>query len=202
MDDLLSTIAAAIYVILCCPCFLYFRRRRRRRPGCVNEIITTSALQEVHQKLPPVPLPSSRPRALTLPLPPASPARPDCPQQQQQQQTTRAQSQSRLFSKLPLELRRMVYECVLGGDVLHIVRLTRRIAHVRCRGSSERKSWRHPCWGHQSIDGLYMGIIGSSATRTDGGVLPLLRTCRLVYVLLSRCFVTSLPSYSSTSSSR
>lgn len=62
-----------------------------------------------------IPLPATRKRALTLPLPEDS-------QVPEIKQTTSKQSQSRFFSKLPPEIRTRIYLYVLGGDMVSILK--------------------------------------------------------------------------------
>ena len=45
--------------------------------------------------------------------------------------STHPQPSSPLFTKLPLEIRERIYEIVLGGDIIHLVDVSQRIAHYR-----------------------------------------------------------------------
>lgn len=89
--------------ITCAPCLccalLCLPRRRRR--GCV---IHGEPLEYVRPQFP-----TPRPRALSIPL--LAP---------QIEQVTRDQLQSDFMTKLPLEIRRMVYERTLGGASIHL----------------------------------------------------------------------------------
>lgn len=60
-------------------------------------------------------LPTRRPRALTLPLPPPEDGGP------KSEQRTECQAQSAFFTKLPLEVRRMIYEALLGCEDIEVV---------------------------------------------------------------------------------
>lgn len=120
---------------------------------------------------------------------------------------TNAQACSDLF-RLPLELRKMVYAYVLadgvgdgGGRPLHIVRLEkgRRLAHVQCCVSGpdheldndehgneivvrgKRKGRDHDCWGYTTHLGGYYSRPKEGFSERDGGLLPLLKSCRKVY---------------------
>ena len=93
-------------------------------------------------------------------------------------QATVDQSSSFLF-KLPRELRNMIYVYAVGGSRLHIGRQLQRLSHVKCIVPSTmfRDTHLHKCWGPPyppDVDGLYMD--GSR----DGGLLSLLKTCRLM----------------------
>jgi hypothetical protein len=94
-------------------------------------------------------LPKTRERALTLPLP-------DPPTvliskfrafhimgqnggPQSVPQKTLDQSQSILFT-LPFEIRQIIWKMVVGGGVLHVMRLNDGLGHVRCMGSPAKFS--------------------------------------------------------------
>ena len=81
------------------------------------------------------PLPSRRKRTLTCTYRPGADL----------DQVTRDQLQARLFSKLPLELRLLIWEAALGGGHLHIRPNpdSRKLEHLRCKDSSHAK---HDCW--------------------------------------------------------
>ena len=122
---------------------------------------------------PPLPLPVQRKRALTLPIPPDADnknlfGRP--------RQKTYDQSQSALFSKLPGEVRTMIYKEVLCGPVpiVHIVtKRKRKLGHVRCRGLKDHDV-------DESSDS-YIHTVGSprpDIRKRDGNLLPLLQSCR------------------------
>jgi hypothetical protein len=97
----------------------------------------------------PIPL-GPRPRALTLPL---SDNTPD--------QKTLEQSQSPLFTKLPLELRHRIYEYALGGAHMHLRIVDRRLL------------------GARSLP-LLPGLDDETETKV---ALAILRTCRIMWVL-------------------
>ena len=96
--------------------------------------------------------PAPRPRALSLPLIEA-----------QENQITVDQPQSDFMTKLPLEIRRMIYEHALGGATIHLMTYDGKPSAKQC--------WREKC-RCDYFDPLY-------EKRLSFG-LALLRTCRLV----------------------
>lgn len=124
---------------------------------------------------PPFPLPVQRKRALTLPISPDADSKDLFGRPKQK---TYDQSQSALFSKLPAEVRTMIYKEVLCGPVpiVHIVtKRKRKLAHVRCLGSKNHHV-------DDSSDS-YIHAVGSPRTdvrERDGNLLPLLQSCRRV----------------------
>ena len=120
----------------------------------------------------PQPLPTQRPRALTLT------SQIEDTVKSAPRQTALDQSSS-LFFKLPPELRDMIYVYAIGGNRLHIRRQFGRLAHVKCivPGATSRDTRLHKCWGPlypPDIDGYHPDEKG------DWGLLSLLKTCRLV----------------------
>ena len=81
------------------------------------------------------PLPSRRKRTLTCTYRPGADL----------DQVTRDQLQAPLFSKLPFELRLLIWEAALGGGYLHIRSNpdSRKLEHLRCKDPSHAK---HDCW--------------------------------------------------------
>lgn len=98
-------------------------------------------------------MPAPRQRALTIPS-----------DDWQEDQYTLDQPQSAFMTKLPLEIRRLVYEKALGGRVIHTGLIDGRLSARRC-GSGE---------------GCRCGNINTSEEQTLDLALPLLRTCRLM----------------------
>lgn len=144
-----------ILFFACCPCIVCLfltslgrkprrrdKRNKRRNPffGCA----------EMPQ------FPSPRPRALSLPLNHAQPG-----------QRTLDQSQSAFIIKLPLEIRRMIYSYVLGGQVVHL---------WTWKGAPQAKI----CWHKDGCNGNY--IDWESQRKGLRFNLALLRTCRSMYV--------------------
>ena len=79
------------------------------------------------------------------------------------------------LTKLPLEIRLAIYKYVLGGHLLHLVQIPRRIAHVRCRYDDKSDSSRS-CRPStlMPLNGMLRSV--SSAD------LALTKTCRQIYV--------------------
>ncbi|KAK4897095.1 hypothetical protein LTR27_004988 [Elasticomyces elasticus] len=90
------------------------------------------------------------------------------------------QTNSAFFSKLPLDIRMIIYEMVLGYKVIHIESATpqSRIYHLVCNRPSAINEPNHQCHALSTQR-------PSSAPREDykepSGLLPLLATCRRVY---------------------
>lgn len=131
-------------------------------------------------------LPRKRPRALTCPLP-AQSRRSWNPFKQIVQQTFH-QTQSALFTQLPSEIRLQIWSEVLGGHLLHVVRAPKTLLAIPCGedfgpGLATRK---HRCWESDIISieptpGFYHGPRNPDIAK-PGNLLPLLRTCRKVYM--------------------
>ena len=87
---------------------------------------------------------------------------------------TDRQDQSGFF-KLPLEIRRKIYEDLLGGYVIHIyfVEAYRRMSHTRCKNRSPELCKGRPCRQIFKVKGAAdeWGIVG---------FLPLLQSCRMM----------------------
>jgi len=88
---------------------------------------------------------------------------------------TDRQEESAIF-KLPLEIRRKVYEDLLGGYVIHIyfVEAYRRMSHTRCKNRSPEVCRGMPC---RQI----FKVKGASDAWGNVGLLPLLQSCRRIY---------------------
>jgi hypothetical protein len=120
------------------------------------------------------PLPTKRKRALTL-LSPASP-----------KQSTVPQTQSPLFSKLPFEIRSLIYGHMLRG-VVHVFRLDKKLLAWRCgkqsRGENMQCHWSHPCWYSSNGQGpqrIAQDFPGNGIPFRQQVLLELLCSCRLV----------------------
>lgn len=125
---------------LCCAvlfCPQPSRRRMNRRP--------------VDYKLPE--LPSPRRRALSLPLIEAQP-----------EQWTLDQRQSEFMTKLPLEIRRMIYNEALGGKTIHI-------------STYQGKPYAKQCWKEGTCQCEYFDPVQENDLSFS---LGLLRTCRVM----------------------
>jgi len=86
------------------------------------------------------------------------------------------QQQSLFFARLPIELRRIVYEYVMGEEVVHLTLSTkRRYGHFVCDGVEEGSGR-----GKQCTCRVLVG--GRKGSRLDGACISLLRACKLMYV--------------------
>lgn len=133
-------------------------------------------------------LPRQRPRALTCPIP-ASSIRSWNPFKRSERQQTCEQLQSPFFARLPYEIRLRIWSEVLGGHLLHIARAHKRLVAIKCEEplDSDHMTTFHNCWGNapRKISGgrmpsYYIGPYRDHPAR-PANLVPLLRTCRLVY---------------------
>lgn len=100
-----------------------------------------------------------------------------------------------LFSKLPAEIRLMIYNYVFGDETVHLVQLKGKIRHVRCHHSSSSLESNRQCcpitparWrvsdgeipGHTDRV-LYPHTHASLPDMLSNSSLSLLRTCRAIY---------------------
>ncbi|KAL8677903.1 MAG: hypothetical protein Q9186_005714 [Xanthomendoza sp. 1 TL-2023] len=106
----------------------------------------------------PQPLPNHRERSLSL-LPPSS------------------QSDSRFLARLPLEIRQEIYNYIVGGNLVHVVRKGQHLAHVRCKHCWE-SDFQRDCRRYASNT---CHSAAPSMGFTANGNIALLRTCRQVY---------------------
>jgi hypothetical protein len=140
------------------------------------------------------PLPTNRPRALTLPLDDD-----DAQTQINQQlilsrilkrkkaihQRTFGQKDSSLITRLPYEVRRVIWRYLLCDQHLHIVRAPKRLLAIRCDEDESMGSCNHHCWGYTTIRvrygpravGYYKGK-KSGARCGTANLLSVLMTCR------------------------
>ncbi|PQE33540.1 ankyrin repeat protein [Rutstroemia sp. NJR-2017a WRK4] len=89
------------------------------------------------------------------------------------------QHQAQFFSMLPKEVRLLIYEKVLGGRVLHIVRRTKQLGHVPCkRGDLEKEESCRAlgCRGSKEYNGYY-----ASNGEGHGDLIQMLQVCRRLY---------------------
>ncbi|OAK95329.1 hypothetical protein IQ06DRAFT_284192 [Phaeosphaeriaceae sp. SRC1lsM3a] len=85
---------------------------------------------------------------------------------------THAQDQSIFFAKLPLELRTMVYEYLMGEGVVHLTMGSKkRFGHFVC----EDELGGRECRCRVLVGG------GKEGGRLDGGCAAVVRTCRRMY---------------------
>jgi hypothetical protein len=80
----------------------------------------------------------------------------------------------------------MIYRHAVGDSAMHIVLKKYRLGHIRCKASDLREC-------ALDYDGCLPGNMWSvdsdlpdEPPPTDGDILPLLSTCRQVYVLSTR----------------
>lgn len=88
------------------------------------------------------------------------------------------QAQSPLF-KLPPDLLLMIYEEVLGSQVIHIVRRNKTLAHAICKVNKppcQEDCKEGQCRGLKLPTGVY-----AESGQSTLDLLPLLQTCRKVY---------------------
>lgn len=126
------------------------------------------------------PLPSRRKRTLTCTYRPGvDPG-----------QVTHDQLQAPLFSKLPLELRLLIWEAALGDGHLHIRPNpdSRKLEHLRCKDPSHAKHdcWRVFGWDRSSKSMSYdYGLPAKNGQNlfepAEEGLLALPLTCRRIY---------------------
>jgi hypothetical protein len=160
------------------------------RGKCGNAEDLDATAKERKSKAP-KPLPKRRPRSLTAPLvqeiSDRTPSRGLWNLSKKPiAQHTSDQSLSNLLSRLPKEVRQLIWKEVLGGHWLHIVRAPKRLVAIKCcevpeRGADTR---HHSCWGMTINErrlypapGFYMGSMAGSEAVT-ANLLPLLKTCR------------------------
>ncbi|KAH8802731.1 hypothetical protein F5884DRAFT_480604 [Xylogone sp. PMI_703] len=157
-----------------------------------KDIQDLALLRRLHE---PTPLPVRRKRSLTAPLPPLEASDGVLKMVRRSRQKTDAVQADCLFlNRLPVELRRVVYEEVLCGGaggrrrrVVHILRKNGRLGHWRCRmqrGHRLCDSEGDRCLGGWLVYKARMRNAdrdGRLDLLTDDGLLPLLRTCRMIY---------------------
>lgn len=145
------------------------------------------------------PLPTNRPRALTSPLDDDAQNQTDRAQkhilsriikkkQAQLHQWTSTQKDSLLITRLPYEVRRLIWRYLLCGQHLHLVRAPKRLLAIRCDEEEPIGDFSHRCWGYTSIRvrfgprgavGYYKGQKNGAQCET-ANLLSILRACRLV----------------------
>ena len=102
-------------------------------------------------------------------------------------QHTSDQSQSPLITKLPKEIRLQIFEEVLGGHWLHVVRASNRLLAIKCAEEpvSSSPTCHHCCWGLNRTITLpptpdFYGGPSPDSDAALANLLPLLLTCRVV----------------------
>lgn len=136
------------------------------------------------KKITPKPLPLQRKRALTLPLP-----SPPTTTFWKIKQRTDAQQDSSLLSKLPLEIRQLVYQEVIFGEaqgkVFHVYTRWRKLNSWQCTQPSKGQPcvWRTLCTlpvpGSACRDPNYLQ--NNEHPVANDIFVSMLRTCRQMY---------------------
>ena len=145
------------------------RLRRQPRHGRCEEI---DAEPEAHPDLSPAPLPTKRLRALTLPIQVEDEA------EDVLLQHTVIQEASPLLSRLPLEIRQMIYREALGDGLLHIVNIAGRLTHLKCN-IEDPVIRLLECWRFEGEEVRYK-YHNNPDYSVPSGLLGLLKTCRQV----------------------
>jgi len=87
---------------------------------------------------------------------------------------------------LPFEIRRRIFIALVGGSVVHLVQLPKRLGHVRC-GYDAPGSIGHDMdrncipYGERKNYFIEEWPVSEAEAKSDDGGLALLRTCRQVY---------------------
>lgn len=87
---------------------------------------------------------------------------------------THAQGQSIFFARLPIELRRMVYEYVMGAEIVHLTLSTKkkRFGHFLCNSDGDSREYM-----------CRVLVFGKKGARLYSGGVTIARVCRRMYVL-------------------
>jgi hypothetical protein len=100
------------------------------------------------------------------------------------------QSQSRLM-QLPYELRQMIWRATIGDSTFHMILKRNKLGHIRCKapsavdcplGYNGTTLSRECCWGTVDSANIWLPSATHSDEGTDGDLLPLLQSCRQMYV--------------------
>ncbi|KAJ5714260.1 uncharacterized protein N7483_011441 [Penicillium malachiteum] len=107
------------------------------------------------------------------------------------------QAECNLLSKLPPEIRQMIWSYVFGAETLRLVTVKNKIRHVRCSHSTSLTQHRNCCpataarWriqnptapgsGHAQSDLLYPHTHTSLPSNLSSSSLGLLLSCRAIY---------------------
>jgi hypothetical protein len=95
-----------------------------------------------------------------------------------------AQDQSMFFARLPIELRRMVYQFVVGGESVHLTLSTkRRFGHFICDDTPLSLDQSDELEKKECACRVLVG--GRKSARLDCGGVAMVRCCRRMYVLSS-----------------
>ena len=102
------------------------------------------------------------------------------PQGAAEQQATADQIQSAFFSKLPPEIRQLIYKEIFGGGrgVVHLVKKPQKpLVYVHCKGECAT-IYNYKCRGRESRD--HFTASDKTFNSSEGRLLPLLQTCQRV----------------------
>lgn len=144
-------------------------------------------------------LPANRPRALTLPLNDEYDTRNQVNRSHKNilssiikkiktvQQQTFAQKESLLITRLPYEIRMLIWQSLLCDHHLHLVRAPKRLLAIRCDEEESSGDCGHRCWGYSTISvrfgpraaGYYTGK-KDDAQCEHANLLSVLMTCRFM----------------------
>lgn len=82
------------------------------------------------------------------------------------------QPQSAFFTHLPPEIRRMIYEEAIGGNIFHLVKKADRLGFKKCTSSDSRRTcYSDELWEIETSDGVWKDT-------TDEGPLSMFLSCR------------------------
>lgn len=161
--------------------------RVRRAPELVHEFAVSG--QSITTVSPPSPLPRTRKRALTNPLLAVDVEHGLSYSIRRSRQRNDDQSQSLFITKLPQEIRALVYhEILTAGDnrLIHMMRKATRFGHWRCRLQNAKEGCdmqNRKCfegWLEYRIRQRRMDLAGRLDVKTDSGLVALLLTCRVM----------------------
>jgi len=140
----LNLSSCCVFILLCIGTFFYDHVIQNFRK-CLHAPETRFLTHQRPKILRPkkdasIPLNTMRPRSLTLPL---------SMEESDTKQRTDDQSQSELLSKLPYEVRSLIFEYAVTGDgnVVHVFKRGKRLGHWHCRRQVDGQpcSWVDPC---------------------------------------------------------
>lgn len=97
--------------------------------------------------------------------------------------TASSQQLSLFFTKLPPDVRYLIYQHVLrasGRAYLHVASTHRRVCSFPCYESRDLHGWQYICWWNAATDGTTMPRAPINGLREDV-VSGLLCSCRRVY---------------------
>lgn len=181
--DVLLFIVCFPYICLNIPSYLIARQREKSRPRYWRHM-----QHEGHPGHTPVPMiPRSIDSSLTLPLS-------SVPDLQRRKHKTISQNQCLLLSKLPFELRKVIWEECMGGKVLHLTlakydgETHDKLVHIVCLGEPKHERCFN-LW-FPRLDSFDKANMITVCPRQDSKFLSLLLTCRKMLVLsfpLSSC---------------